>query len=202
MIIDWWESLPIELMFFYGIGIVSLMVVVIQLFMTLLGMGGDAADGSFDVDVGDMDHGTGIGLFSTQTIAAFFVAFGWVGVAAIKGGLSVLWVAFVAFGSGVLSMYCMYHMLRGLLRLQSKGNLEYSSAIGAEGTVYVTIPGSDEDGGQIQVNIQGRLTTAAARKVSPGVVKPGQRVKVVGVNGPTDFVVEEIKTSSVEESAS
>lgn len=200
MIIEWWESLPIELMFFYGIGIVSLMIVVIQLFMTLLGLGGDAADGSFDVELGDVDHGSGIGLFSTQTIAAFFVAFGWVGVAAIKSGMEVIWVAAIAFGSGVLSMFCMYHMLRGLLRLQSKGNLEYSSAIGAEGTVYVTIPGSDEEGGQIQVTIQGRLTTASARKLSPGAVKPGQRVKVVGVNGPTDFVVEEIKSVSAEES--
>jgi membrane protein implicated in regulation of membrane protease activity len=79
-----------------------------------------------------------------------------------------------------------------MLKLQAKGNLDYSSAIGQEGTVYVTIPGGDEDGGgQIQINIQGRYTTASARKVSPGSLKPGQRVKVTGVNGPAFFVVEE-----------
>lgn len=189
--IEWWQPLPLELKLFYSIGIISLLVVVIQLLMTLLGIDADTVDAGFDVELGDVDYGTGIGLFSTQTIAAFFTAFGWIGVAAIKSGLSSFSAGLIAFTAGVIAMFVMFYMLRGLLSLQSKGNLEYASAVGQEATVYVTIPGDDTDGGgQIQVNIQGRLTTASARKASSGSLAPGTRVRIVALNGPTSFMIE------------
>lgn len=144
----------------------------------------------------DFDHGSGIGIFSTQTLAAFFLGFGWSGVVAIRAGLSTLPAIFVAFGVGVVSMAAMFVMLRSLLSLQAKGNLDYDSAIGNEGTVYVTIPGSDQDGGQIQVTFQGRLTTASARKVSPGEMKPGERVRITGTYGKTSFLVEPLQSGT------
>lgn len=193
---DWWNSLAVEMKFFYFIGITSMMVVVVQLLLTLVGFDSDGVDGGFDPDVGDFDHGSGIGLFSTQTLAAFFVAFGWIGVVALKVGLGTFGAGALAFGCGVISMYVMFHMLRGLLRLQGKGNLEYSNAIGEEGSVYVTIPANDADGGQIQVNIQGRLTTAAARTKEADPIKPGQRVRIVATTSPTSFEVESIKSSA------
>ena len=90
-------------------------------------------------------------------------------------------------------MMAMYYILRSMLRLQSKGNLDYNNAVGSEAVVYVTIPGSDKDGGQIEVTIQDRMRTAPARSVAPGELKPGQRVRVTGMLGATSFVVEEIK---------
>lgn len=186
---DWFNELTLAYQIFYGIGILSLAVVAVQMLMTLIGFDGD---GGFDVELGDMDHGSGIGLFSSQTLGAFFLAFGWVGVAALKNGASIVLGTVIASAFGLASMFAMLVLLRAMLRMQAKGNLDYSSVIGQEGTVYTTIPGSDEDGGgQIQINIQGRFTTASARKVSPGALKPGQRVKVTGVNGPASFIVEE-----------
>lgn len=166
------------------------MVVSLQLILSLVGFDADGADGAFDLDLGDVDHGSGIGLFSSQTIAAFFLGFGWVGVAALKGGLTVFLSSLFALTFGVFAMFGMFFMLKGLLKLQSKGNLNYSSAIGNEGTVYVSIPGDDQDGGQVQVTFQGRLTTASARKTSPGPMKPGERVRITGVYGGTSFLVE------------
>lgn len=194
MMIDWWTNLTPELKVFYGIGILALLVVALQTLLTLVGFDSDGVDAGFDVDLGDIDHGTGIGLFSSQTIAAFFLGFGWVGVAALKSGFSVLVGGIMAFAFGVGAMFAMLYMIRGMLKLQSRGNLNYQSAVGQEGTVYVTIPGNNEDGGgQIQVNIQGRLTTAAARKASEGALNPGQRVRVTGVTGPTSFIVEPLE---------
>lgn len=187
--IDWFTNLSRELQIFYGIGIFSLAVVVIQMIMTLVGFD---SDGGFDVEVGDMDHGSGIGLFSSQTLGAFFLAFGWGGAAALKNGLSIFTGSLVAAVIGVVAMVAMFYLLKGMMSLQAKGNLDYSSVIGQEGTVYVTLPGGDEDGGgQIQINIQGRYTTASARKQSEGALKPGQRIRVTAVNGPSSFVVEE-----------
>lgn len=196
--IEWFNSLPFELMFFYAIGILSLLVVMVHLVLALFGFGADGADGAFDPSIGDVDHGGGVGFFSSQTIAAFLTAFGWVGVVGIKRGLDVVYAVVLAMACGFISMYVMYAMLRSLMRLQAKGNLDYRNAIGQEAVVYVTIPGSDQDGGQIEVTIQGRMRTAAARSVAPGVLKNGQRVRVVGMLGPTSFVVEEIKSVAAE----
>lgn len=185
--IDWFNELTLAYQFFYGIGILALTVVVIQMLMTLIGFDSDG----FDVDIGDFDHGSGVGLFSSQTLGAFFLAFGWVGAAALKLGAPIIWATAIAMGFGLASMGAMLVLLRSLLKMQAKGNLDYSSVIGQEGTVYVTIPGGDEDGGgQIQINIQGRFTTASARKETAGALKPGDRARIVGVSGPASFIVE------------
>ncbi|MGD7653129.1 MAG: NfeD family protein [Verrucomicrobiales bacterium] len=196
MIADWWNALSFELQMFYGIALLASGLVVVQLLLAILGFDSDGLDGAIDFDTGDFDHGSGIGIFSTQTLAAFFLGFGWSGVAAVQAGLSTLPAVLVAFIVGVVSMSAMFFMLRGLLRLQAKGNLNYESAIGKEGTVYVTIPGSDKDGGQIQVTFQGRFTTASARKVSPGEMKPGERVRVTGTYGGTSFLVEPLHSGT------
>lgn len=191
--IDWWTQLTPELKVFYGIGMISLMVVIIQMLMTLIGFDAEGLDGGFDVDVDVGDASSGIGLFSSQTLGAFFLGFGWMGAAAISNGASVLVGVSLAALCGLGAMFAMFYMIKGLLKLQSRGNLDYSSVIGHEGTVYVTLPGNDEDGGgQIQIMIQGRHTTASARKLGEGTVKPGTRVRVTAVNGPASFVVEEI----------
>lgn len=190
--IEWWNSLPLELKFFYGIGIVALVMVVIQMLITLIGFDTDGIESGFDVDLGDgYSSSSGIGLFSSQTLAAFFLAFGWMGVALIKNGTSTFISSLVAATFGFGAMLAMLYLLRKMMRLQSKGNLDYNSAIGEEATVYVTIPGNNEDGGgQIQVMIQGRLTITSARKVDEGTLKPGQRVRIVGTNSQSSFIVE------------
>ena len=188
---DWWNNLTPELSVFYGIGLISLLVVVIQMLMTLFGFDADGLGGDVNLDVGDIDSGTGIGLFSLQTLGAFFLGFGWMGVAAISNGASIMIGVLMAALCGVCAMLAMFYMIKALLRLQSNGNLDYSSVIGQEGKVYVTLPGNDEDGGgQIEIMIQGRLTTASARKHSEGPLKPGQRVRITALDGPTSFVVE------------
>jgi len=190
---EWWEALTTELKVFYGIGILSLLVVAMQLLLTLVGFDADGVDGGLDADIGDFDTGSGIGLFSTQTIAAFFLGFGWAGVAALKSGLSVLLGGMVAFGFGLAAMFAMLFMLRSLLRLQSRGNLDYANGVGEEATVYVTVPGSDEDGGgQIELLLQGRVITAHARKTTPGALAPGARVRITDVSGQNTYTVEPV----------
>ena len=192
MIIEWWSGLSLELKIFYGIGLVALMIVIIQLLMTLIGFDTDGIEAGFDVDIGDgYPSSTGIGLFSSQTLAAFFLAFGWMGAALLESGFSIFVSTLIASVFGFATMVAMFFLIRKMLKLQSKGNLDYTSAIGEEATVYVTIPGSNEDGGgQVQVMVQGRLIVASARKVDKGALKPGQRVRIVDTNSPSSFLVE------------
>ncbi len=186
---DWWNQLSLELQIFYGIGIISLFFTLVQTTLTLIGIGAESAD--FDMDIGDTQHGTGIGLFSTQTIAAFFLGFGWGGVLCLKIGLHPLVAVFLAFNLGGILMAMMYFLLVGMLSLQSKGNMDYSTAIGAIGEVYVTIPAKRSGRGKIQVMIGGRLMTADAETDSPASLRPGQNIRVVERIGHTDFLVKE-----------
>ena len=74
--IEWWTELSLELKIFYGVGIIASMIVVIQILMTLIGFDSDTFDGGFEIDSADIPTDSGIGLFSSQTLAAFFLAFG------------------------------------------------------------------------------------------------------------------------------
>ena len=189
---DWWNSLDLSLQVFYAIAIVALGLTIVQTLLALLGMGVDGFFDFFHLDIGSTDA-SGLGLFSSHTVSAFFLGFGWGGVLSLEGGLSVLAATAIGVGAGLVLMFSMFFLIRALLRLQSSGNLEYGSAIGSEATVYVTIPGDNHDGGgQIQVNIQGRLVTASARKRESGAVAPGEKVRITGLDGPTSFYVEAI----------
>jgi hypothetical protein len=188
--VDWWSGLTLELQVFYTIGIVALGFTAIQTLLTLIGIGGDALD--IDVDIPDDVHSSGIGLFSSQTIAAFFLGFGWGGVIGLKLGLHLLIAIFIAFNLGGLLMVLMYLMLVGLLSLQSSGNLDYGKAVGTTGEVYATIPANRAGRGQIQVMISGRLSTVDAETAHTSDLKPGQSIRLVEKIGNADFLVEPI----------
>ena len=81
-------------------------------------------------------------------------------------------------------------VLVGLLSLQSRGNLDYATAVGNMAEVYVTIPAARSGRGQIQVMINGRLVTAEAETDADIDFKPGQHVRVSQLIGTTDFLVE------------
>ena len=175
---EWWTSLSLELQIFWAIGLIFLVITVIQLVLTLTGVVGEGfdidVDFDVDVDTGELDQSSGIGIFSSQTISAFFMGFGWSGVVALANNLSILEAVVISFVVGVGVMYGMFYLIKSMLMLQSRGNLVYSSTIGQTGKVYVTLPGDGIDGGgQIEVMIQGRLTTAIGEKAVAGVCASG-----------------------------
>lgn len=193
--IEWWFELSTAQQFFYGVGIVALALTILQTLLALLGMGFEGLFGLFDFDLGG--DGGGMGLFSSHTISAFFLGFGWGGALSLSGGLELPLATLIATVSGGGMMAAMFFLLRALLGLQSDGTLRYETAVGQEATVYVTIPGDGEDGGgQIQILVQGRLITARARRSSNGRLAPGERVKVVAMAGPTSYLVEPVADSA------
>ncbi len=189
---DWWNTLTTEQHIFYAIGIVALLFTVIQMLLSLIGIGGESLDLDFDADVdGDgSSHSSGVGLFSTQTIAAFFTGFGWSGVSCLSLNLNIVVTAFIAFCVGVAFLYLMYFLLLGLMSLQSSGNKRYESAVGEIAKVYVTIPASRNGHGQIEVMINSRLCTVDAETDAESELKPGQSVKVTELLGANTFLVE------------
>ena len=121
----WWQGLNLELQVFYGIGIVALFALVLQLGLMFFGGFDDAGDLG---DVADQD--SGLGIFSIRGITAFFLGFGWTGVVALKAGLTVVPAIALGLLVGGTLMVVMFLMMRSMMRLQSSGTLDYANAIG------------------------------------------------------------------------
>lgn len=181
----WWQALNLELQIFYGIGIVALFALVLQLGLMFFGGFDDAGDLG---DVADQD--SGLGIFSIRGITAFFLGFGWTGVIAVKGGLGIVPAIALGLLVGGSLMLSIFLMMRSMMRLQSSGTLDYANAVGEVGKVYVTLPAFQQSGGQVEVLIQGRLVVADALHKGGAALAPGTRVRVVETAGRGTLVVE------------
>jgi uncharacterized protein (DUF58 family) len=117
------------------------------------------------------------------------MGFGWAGLAAMhtfKWGMPG--VIGAAVGGGLVVMWLFAVMLRAVADLQSSGNVDFSSAIGGEADVYVTVPAKGSGRGQVKVVVQDRMRIVNAE--SEGEAFPSQsRVRVVKVNDDNSVTV-------------
>lgn len=146
--------------------------------LMLLGVG-DGHD-LHDPGGAEPDGEGGTRLLSLQGVSAFLVMFGLSGLALLRQSRAPAVVAVpVAFGAGVGAMWVMAKVFQLMGRLQSSGTLDLDAAIGQEGVVYLTLrPGT---GGQVQVEVQGRLGTFDARSDGSDEIATGRPVRVVAV---------------------
>jgi hypothetical protein len=182
----WWNSLSLEEQIYLGAALMASGVLVVQLLINLIGAG------HIDdlPEIGDGTHGSGLGVFSVRSIAAFFAGFGWVGLIFRQHGASMPLAASIGALSGVVLMGGAIYLMRSMIGLRDSGTLNYANGVGSVATVYVTIPPHRGAGGQIEVTIQGRVVFADARTSSAEALKPGLKVKVVDRLGETTFLVE------------
>jgi len=189
---EWWNALLIERQIFYGIGIFSLGILVIQMLLTVIGL-----DSHHDADIsGHGDHDSGIGLITVRTVTAFFVGFGWTGAIMLNNGYSVVAAIIAGLAAGTAFLLATWFLIHNLLRLQSSGgNVDYNNAIGTVGTVYTTIPAAETGGGQLELMIQGRLMMAEAYTRATWNLKPGAKARVTALIGRSTLLVEPLINS-------
>ena len=185
---EWWNSLVPGSQIFYAIGIVSLVALLFQMLLTIVGLGGD-----HDHQIGghgEHESGSASWLINVRTVMAFLSGFSWAGAILLNRGYNLGPAIARAFVVGALFLFATAILVRSLLRLQSTGNLEYSNAVGVIGTVYSTIPAADAGTGQLEVMLQGRLITASARTQASPALKPGAKARVVALVGQSTLLVE------------
>ena len=161
-------------------------VFLIRMVLFLLGVGDDV-DG-FD---GDHDAGEGTSGISIQGITAFFMMFGLVGMAILQSGGAPLLAIGGGGVAGIIALWASAQLYRFFRRLQSSGNVTLESAIGTEGSVYLSIP--ERGAGQIQIVVGGRLRTYDARSEKGVPLQTGDRVKVLRVVDGNVFMVEAVE---------
>jgi len=201
---------------FAGCAIVggALFVVRMALF-AIGGMGADAdvdADVDFDVDVdvdadfdvdADVDVEAGAGealedssasfrMVSVQSVTAFFMMFGLVGLTLRKEADWEEALAIVgAMVAGVASFWFIAKVIALMRRLQSSGNIRLANAIGQEGSIYLTVPAGGV--GKVRVIVQGRLRHVSAVARDDQAIRTGEQVTVVGMGADNTLVVERVR---------
>ncbi len=126
---------------------------------------------------------------SIQGLTAFFMMFGWVGLALVYESGFPGWVATIGgLAAGVLTTWILSQMFRFAGSLQCDGTMRINRALGSGGTVYLRIPA--DGSGQVQVEIDGRLMVRDAISASKEEIMTGEQVTVVWVQDNGILIVE------------
>ena len=129
---------------------------------------------------------------------AFFTGFGWTGAAVLAGGHSLTLAIISASVVGVSVLVGFVAMMRWLHGLRSEGTIDYKNAVGQVGSVYVPIPANRQGIGQVEVLVQGRMSTVRALTDNSQRLDNRTAVLVTGVIDERTLLVETFKNPSEE----
>lgn len=210
--IAWWNSLGLATQIFYCVAIPATLVLLIQTVLLFLGIGDDAdggtdlasdgtdlpedvpdADGVFgenaEVEAPDLQGLNGLRVLTFRGIVAFFVVFGWVGVAMDATGAAIWLTVPIAFVCGLAMMLLLAFLFRAIMNLRSDGNTDNRNAIGTAGKVQLTIPPARTGEGKVHIMLQGAYVERNAVTDDEEAIPTGCEIVVVGISGQTDLVV-------------
>lgn len=161
--------------------------------LILMFVGGDISDDAVDSALdaaGEADADFSFKLLSVQGLTSFFMMFGLVGLALLRAGLDVIWTVLGGMLAGLATVAITGLIFTQMKKLQTEGTLNIQNAIGAEGSVYLTVPKNGT--GQVQVIVQGSLKIFDAVSNNKHVIATGEKVRVVGVASGNTLIVEKI----------
>ena len=169
---DFYISYEPAMRTFVGLGAVSSLVLFIQMIVILIG-GSD-----LDFDLGEVGEGGATGIFSIRSIGSFFTGFGWTGAMFLQNGHSVGVATLAATLVGSLILAGFLGLMSWLHNFKSDGTVNYKNAVGNVGSVYIPIPPKRKGMGQIQVEVQGRLSVVNAVSDSEEKIENRTAVRV------------------------
>lgn len=161
--ITWWTSLSLFLKILWGITITASLIFIIQSIMTFIGA--DSGDGGIDSDfdaggadagsaddAGDM--GTGMNLLTFRNFVNFFLGFGWTAVLFSGEIESRGLLMLLSIVVGLILVFLVMYLFKWLSSMQQSGTINvFSSAVGCQGKVYLTIPAARAGEGKVQITI-------------------------------------------------
>ncbi|MBI5568854.1 MAG: hypothetical protein HY914_02820 [Desulfomonile tiedjei] len=191
---SWWEGLTTLNQGFFVSAVFFSVLSIWQTLSALFGVdghshehvehldhGGDVGHGSeAHQEASDADDRVGLTFVSIRSLIAFGTLFSWAGGIYLMGGTSQVWAILYSLIWGVVAMFLVSYVIYKLLRFQETGNITLTSALGEEGTVYITLPPGGV--GQVRVMVSGVLSYVKARSNSEEPLIQGTRVRVIGVD--------------------
>ena len=177
---DWWQALTGDLQVFYAIAFISSFFLLVQIALLAFGIGAD-------VDIGDEDPSSGF--LSIRTLTAFSFAFGWTGVLMKQADRSTAASVGVAIAAGLAVFLAVGLLWRSFAKLGESGSIDYQSAVGVHGTVYLTVAANRSKPGKVEVMVQGRMRVINALTESDENLPAQTAITVVGVVDPSTVLV-------------
>lgn len=174
--------------FFLVCAVIGGTFLVLQLALSLLGVGADL--GGEGLDLPDGDSGDGIvghdaGGFTDlakkltfQAVVAFVAFFGVAGLSAEGAGWSSGLSLTTAVVTGLVATVALGYAFGGLRKLQGSGSITLTNAVGEVGRVYLRVPGGNGGVGKVIVPVQGRSEEVRAVTSGPEL-RAGEAVVVV-----------------------
>ena len=161
--------------------------------------GTDGFDGVYDGD-GIPDQGgvtgfdtPGLRIFSMRGILSFFAIGGWTAIVLLKTELNSYLALGIALAVGIATMLIIAKLMQASMRIQSNGNIYIRNAIGATGSVYLSVPPQGNGRGKVSVIVQERLREYDAITYGDDKLPTGSAVRVTDVIPPDTLVVEKLQ---------
>lgn len=179
-ITTWWLAMSSFEKILWAIAIVFSILFILQAILSAAGTDvGDAA-GDADLAVGH-DSGIGYQFFTIKNLIGFFTMFGWVGVAAYKGGLSEVMTIVAALIGGSAMVMVMALIFRNVARLQHSGTMDIRNAMNQVGEAYLFIPARRSGAGKVHIKVQGAIRELQALTDDGTDIQSGKLIKVTGI---------------------
>jgi hypothetical protein len=170
--------------FFLACAALGGVVLLVQLALSLFGLGGEHLH---LMHVPDSGHAIShdLQLFSLRALSAGVGFFGVGGLAGLSlFGSSPVGVALsliLGVVLGFLAMVGVAAAVRAFLRLDDDGSVRIDGAVGVTGDVYLTIPRERTGVGKVHLTVQNRIVEYQAVTTHPQPLPTGARVLVVDV---------------------
>ena len=158
-------------------------VLLIQLLLSFFGLGDGHALDHHDAHVGKEGLSQGLNLLSVRALAAGVAFLGIGGLAGLATGFGLFAALPLGLISGLAAAVATAAVMRAMMRLEDDGTVQIHGAIGASGTVYLSIPGDRSGVGKVHVTLQNRLVEYQA-VTSQRPLPTGSRVLIIDVVGP------------------
>lgn len=197
----WWDGLTTLNQWFFIAAAFFSVIFLLQLVLTLLGLGADHGDLDAQTDAAGAHHSpedaaatmTAFKLLTVRSIMAFLTLFSWAGALYLSTGRSLGRSLGFAVLWGAAAMVLVAWMFTLMRKLGQSGSLEPAQCVGRDGTVYMDIPAGGE--GEIRALCGGVMTHLRVR-CPAGALKSGAPVRIVRLAGPNLYEVEPRKDAT------
>lgn len=185
---EMYEGLSALMKVFWVCAAIGSIFMVVQLVLSLVGMGDTDTDFGGD-SLDGLDASSGMDLFTVKNLVNFFVGFGWGGIS-FSGIIAQEWLlVLVALLCGCLFVALFIFLFRQLMKIAGNSAVGAEACVDMTADVYLRIPASRNGKGKIQASIKGALREYDAVTDDVADLHTGSQVKVLGqVNDDTLLV--------------
>jgi hypothetical protein len=175
---------------YFVMAIAGTLLFLLKLAFMFIGGGADI-DGEFDGDLeGDVSGGDTFSLVSVQSILAFFMGAGWIGLAAtLEWRLGQMQSVLAASFFGFLMMLLSSFLTMKIKSLNTVQKFDIKKAVGISGRAYTKIPEKGAGIGQVEITLQGKQQIMQAMSTG-NAIESFAAVKVVKVDDSGNLIVE------------